>query len=122
MSNSGRSLLIFGVYTILNGVGLLLFPGPMLSLFGLEIPTEIWVRVAGWLICLLGFYYIAAGMLDLTPFVRLTVYGRASVFVFYAVLVAAALVSPAMLIVGAIDLIAAGWTGLALRGERQQSQ
>jgi hypothetical protein len=82
-----RSLFLFGIYTVLNGIGLLLIPNVFLSLFGLPPANEIWVRVAGWLICVLSFYYTVSGRQDNTPFINLTVYGRASVFVFYVAIV-----------------------------------
>ncbi|HSG44255.1 MAG TPA: hypothetical protein VLA72_13990 [Anaerolineales bacterium] len=117
MTKAGRSLFIFGIYTIFNGIGLLLIPNVFLSLFGMPPANEIWVRVAGWLICVLGFYYTVSGRQNNTPFIRLTVYGRASVFVFYFAIVLLGLTKPIILVVGLIDLLSAIWTITALRSD-----
>jgi Na+/alanine symporter len=115
MSKAGRSLFIFGIYTLVNGLGLLLIPNIFLALFGLPGSDEIWIRVAGWLVGLLGFYYLIGGYRDLTEFIRLTVPGRAAVFAFYVVIVLLGLIQPIVLVVGVVDLLGALWTAAALR-------
>ena len=96
---------------------MLLAPGLLLPLFGLVFTGEVWVRVAGWLVCLLGFYYTASGYQNATSFIRLTVYGRATVFAFYVVVVLLGQMPPPLLAVGAVDLASAIWTAVALRAE-----
>ncbi len=118
MSKAGRSLFIFGVYTLVNGFGLLLIPKAFLGLFGLPTSGEVWVRVAGWLVCLLGFYYHIGGYQNATAFIRWTVPGRMSVFVFYLGIVALNLIPPIALVVGFVDLLGAVWTAVALRADR----
>ncbi len=82
MKPASRSLFIFGIYTLINGLGLLLIPNIILPLLTLPVADEVWIRVAGWLICLLGFYYLMGGISNIRPFIRLTVPGRVSVFLF----------------------------------------
>ncbi len=115
MNTASRTLFIFGIYTLLNGVGLLLVPNMMLAVFQLPLTGEIWIRVSGWLICLLGFYYVAGARLNLTEFARLSVFGRVGVFIFYIAIVSLGLIKPIALVIGIIDLVGAGWTWRALR-------
>lgn len=120
MSRPARSLLVFGIYTVLVGMALLLMPNAMLTLFGLPATSEIWIRVVGWLLGLLAFYYVVAARQDNTAFIRLTVYGRASVIVFYVAIAALGLAPPILISIGAIDLLGAIWTARALRTEGHQ--
>jgi hypothetical protein len=115
MTAAGRSLFLFGLYTMLNGSGLLFVPELFLSLFGLAPAADVWVRVAGMLILLLGFYYAASGYQEIIPFVQLSVQGHVGVFFFYVVLVALGLMQPITLMVGTLDLLGAIWTRRALQ-------
>ena len=115
MSSAGRSLFLFGIYTAAVGIGLLLLPDTMLGVFGIPTTNEVWIRVVGLLISLLGFYYIMAGRKDLTEFIRLSVYGRAVVIVPYIVFIALGFVQPIVIVFGIVDLLGAIWTSLELR-------
>lgn len=117
MSKSGRSLYLFGIYTLLNGIGLILVPNQMLSLFNVPTTEEIWVRVVGMLIILLGLYYTMAGQADNSHFIQLSVYGRLGVFSFWLVVVILNLVPPVLLFVGFIDFLGAVWTQQLLRSD-----
>lgn len=55
----------------------------------------------------------------MTALIRLTVYTRASVTLFFIAFVLLGLVKPIVIVVGAIDLAAAIWTALALRAEKR---
>ena len=117
MSRAGRSLLVFGVYVLAVGIGLLAAPNLLLGTMGLSATEEPWIRSVGVLLSLLGFYYIQAGRAGLTEFIRLSVYGRAAVPVLYLALIALGLVPVAVLSFGAADLLGAVWTARALRSE-----
>ena len=80
MSKAETSLFIFGIYSLVNGLGLLLIPNDFLSIFTLPETNEVWVRIAGWLICILGFYYVSGARLHVEKFVRITIPGRIAVF------------------------------------------
>lgn len=118
MTRSGRSLWVFGIYVLLVAAGLLLIPNLMLGLFGLPATSEIWVRVVGIPLVLLGAYYFLAGRNDLVPFIRWSVPVRASVILFYLILVLTGMVTPTILMFGLVDLLGAAWTQLSIRADQ----
>ena len=118
MSNSARSVFIFGIYVVVLGIILMVAPNALLTLFGMPATHEVWIRVVGMLLVLIAFYYIQAARQELTAFFQLTVYARASVILFFAVFVVSGLVQPVLILFGVVDLIAAIWTGLTLRSSR----
>jgi hypothetical protein len=115
MSKAAKSVLVFGIYLIVIGLGFLLIPNTMLGLFGIPATTEPWIRVVAMLLLILAYYYIQAARKELTDFLRLTVYGRASVIVFFIAFVVLGLAEPVLIGFGVVDLAAAIWTALALR-------
>ena len=119
MSKSATSVLVFGIYLVVIGLGLLLMPNTVLGLFGLSTTTEPWISVVAMLLLILSYYYIQTARNEDKAFFRLTVHGRASVIVFFGAFVLLN-IAPAMLILfGVVDLLAAIWTALSLRSESE---
>jgi len=119
MSKSGFSVFVFGLYLLILGLGLLFFPNSILRFFGLLPTDEVWIRVTGMLLLGLSYYYIQAARMDFKPFFRFSVQARPLVIVFFGAFVLLELVKPGLLVLGLIDLLAAIWTGLALRSESE---
>lgn len=115
MSKSARSVFIFGLYAGLLGVVLLIAPNALLGVFGLPPVTDVWIRVVGMLLVLLAYYYVQAARRELTDFFRWTVHARTAVFFFLVAFVLLKLVSPIIILLGAVDLLGAVWTATALR-------
>jgi hypothetical protein len=118
MSNSARSIFVFGLYLLLLGTILLLIPNILLGMFFFPQTTEVWIRVVGMLVLFLCFYYIQAARKEITDFFRWTVYVRSTVIVFFAAFVLLGLASPALILFGVADLLGAIWTHLALRSPK----
>ena len=57
MSKAALSMFIFGIYVILFGIILMVVPNALLAIFGLPATTEVWVRVVGMLVFLIGYLY-----------------------------------------------------------------
>ena len=113
MSKSARSLLIFSIYLFALGAILVLIPNVLLGLVAFPETGEVWIRVVGVLVIVLGFYYYNAAISELKSFFRASVYGRAAVLVFLD------FAKPMLILFGAIDALAALWTHLSLRSEKQ---
>jgi len=109
------SILVFGVYTVTVGLALLLVPSVLLSLFAYPTTTEVWIRILGFVVVILGYYYIVAARYGIVRFFRASVYARPALIVFFAILVLLGMAEPVLVLFGAIDLLGAIWTGLALR-------
>jgi hypothetical protein len=115
MSNSARSVFVFGLYLVVLGIFLLVAPNVLLGMFGLPDATDVWVRVAGMLVLFLSFYYTQAARKNLTDFFQWTVYVRATVIVFFTIFVLLGFANPPLILFAVIDGLGAIWTGLALR-------
>ena len=117
MSKSARSVLVFGWYLVALGGLLVTAPNTLLGLFFLPSTSEVWLRVVGMLILILAFYYIQAARHGLTLLFQWSVYGRASVIVFFTAFVLLGFVEPPLILFGVVDLLGAIWTQTALRSE-----
>jgi hypothetical protein len=118
MNKSSTSLLVFGVYLIGMGVGLVVMPNTVLGLLSLPPTNEIWIRVLGLVTLVLAFYYTQAARANLRSFAEWTVPARVAVFLFFAGFVLVGWVGPIMIGLGSVDLLGAVWTGWALRTEK----
>ena len=121
MSKAAISLLVFGIYLVLNGLGFLLVPNLTLEMLGFPAVTEPWARIVAMLTLILAYLYIQAARHELTEFFRFTVHARASVILFVVAFVALGLAQPMMIGFGVIDLLGAIWTALALRNTKAQA-
>jgi len=115
MSKAAKSVLFFGVYIFIVGCFLLIIPNFILGPFGFKPTVDIWVRVSGMLLTILGVYYILCARKELTYFFKLSVYGRASIVIFFSVFVLLNLSIWPLILFGIIDFAGAVWTALALR-------
>jgi hypothetical protein len=118
MSNSARSVFVFGWYLGVLGIALLVVPNVLLGMFFLPSTTEVWVRVVGMLVLFLGFYYIQAARKELTDFFRWSLYPRSSVILFFATFVLLDFAKPPLILFGVADLVGVIWTALALRSSK----
>lgn len=116
MVKSAKSVFIFGIYLALLGLGLILAPNPLLTLFGFAPATDVWIRVVGVLVLVLGYHSILAARTGTMTFFRRSVVARYAVFLFFIVFVVLGLAQPVLLLFGVIDFAGATWTAVALRG------
>jgi len=117
MSAAGLSLLVFGIYLVLNGAGFTFVPNTMFGLLGVPATEEPWIRILGWVMVALGYLYIQAGRHDLRPFFLWTVHARVSVFVMFLIFFLVGWAPATIVIFGTVDLVGAVWTFLALRAK-----
>jgi uncharacterized membrane protein len=117
MSKAALSVFVFGIYVILLGIILMVIPNALLAIFGIPATTEVWVRVVGMLVFLIGYYFIRASRneKEMISFYRWTVHARSSVIIFFIVFVAFGFVKPILILFGVVDLLAAIWTWKLLR-------
>ena len=118
MSNSARSVFVFGLYCAVLGIILIVVPNFLLKAIHRPSTTEVWIRVVGMFLIYLGFYYTQAARKKMTSFFRWTVYTRSTVIFFFAAFVLFGFAGPPLIMFGVIDLLGAIWTGLALGSEK----
>lgn len=117
MSRAARSIIIFGIYVVVTGLGLLLLPNTLLSVAGLPTTSEVWIRMLGLLVAIVGCYYLYLGRLNVVPFFRVTVPGRLALALGLLTLVLLDQGDPQVLLFAVLDSAGAIWTWFALRKE-----
>ena len=60
MDKASKSVFIFGIYILITGLTLLLFPALLLSLLMIDVTPNIWMQLLGLALSALGYYYIKA--------------------------------------------------------------
>src|SRR5918912_497472 len=100
MSRAAISMFAFAVYLFALGMVLVIAPNVLLSIFGFEPTTEVWVRIVGMLVLFLGYYYLSAARGEVTPFMRWSTNARPLVIVFFAAFVALGWAKPALILFG----------------------
>jgi hypothetical protein len=114
MSRTAWSILVWGIYMIVIGLGFLFLPNAILPVFGFPTTSEAWIRVTGLLVVILGFYYVYCARSNAVPFFHATIPGRFAFALGLAALVALGLSAPPLLLLGALDAGGALWTWRAL--------
>ncbi len=117
MSKSATSVFVFAIYLFALGLVLVVVPNLLLRVFGIAETDDVWIRVVGMLVLILGYYYSQAARMGLTDFFRLTVIGRTAVPLFFIAFVLAGIAPPVLILFGVIDFAAAMWMAAALRSE-----
>ena len=118
MSRAAVSILVFGVYVMVMGVLLLTIPNVLLGLVGYPTSHEVWIRVLGVVTLAMGYFYVVAGRNELVSLFKASLFTRPSLIVCFAAFVLLGMAKPVLVLFGAIDLLGAIWTGLALRSAR----
>ncbi len=121
MSAAAKSVLVFGIYMLVQGATLLVVPNLLLSLSGLPETNEVWARLVGWCLCALGFYYVQAARQELIPFFRWTVIVRVGYFVVTLALCLTTGAPWMLLGFAAVETCFGIWTGLLLRSVNRES-
>jgi hypothetical protein len=117
MNSPSRSIVVFGIYVLLVGLGFLLLPNVVLPIFGFAQTGEVWIRVIGILAIALSLYYFYAAHNNDLPYFRISVVGRVWFFLAMTALALLNLGGPMLIGFGLVDLLAAGWTFMALRAQ-----
>lgn len=115
MSKAARSVFSFSIYLMAMGAALTLAPSFLLGLLAQPPTDDVYIRILGMLVFILGFYYLKAAQYDLTPFIRWTVYGRLAGFFMFCVLGFGGFGSPVLILFGVVDGSAALWTYCCLK-------
>ena len=117
MSGSARSVFAFALYMLGLGTVLLVRPNPLLVLFGMPATDEVWIRVVGMLVVIVGSFFLVAARNELGIFLRWTVYCRLFAATCFAGFVLLGLGPTVLILFALVDGSGAAWTALALRRE-----
>ncbi len=117
MSQSAKSVFIYGIYLSLVGLLLVLVPNVLLNLFGIEPTRDVWIRLEGILLMATAVYYFIAAKYELVVILKATAFIRFSVIVFFSAFVLLELVSSSILIIAVVDFLGGAWTYYLLKKE-----
>jgi hypothetical protein len=117
MSKSAFSLRVFSFYIFIVGVVLIADPNWLLSLFGVPETHEVWIRIVGMLMLIIGFIDFMASGNEMRLLFLWSVYARLAVTIFLVSFVVLAYAPPIILMFAAIEVAGASWTGFCLRAE-----
>lgn len=115
MSRSAVSLRVFAVYMIVLGLTLILDPNLLLRVFGFPLTREVWIRIVGMLVLILGYYDLMASRTENVALFQWSVHVRLLVPVVFGVFVALHMAPPILILFGIVDGAAAVWTAVCLR-------
>ncbi len=115
MSYAAKTVFAFGAYMLGQGAILLLVPNLLLGIVGLPLANEVWVRVVGIAVSVLGFFYIMAAREDFRPFFQWTLISRSFQLIAFIGLVGCGFVSPIILLFAGTEFLSGVWTFFALR-------
>lgn len=115
MTKPALTLMVHGVYALISGLTLVLLPAPILRLLGFDTTPNAWVRVFGLEVAVLGFYYLVSVSRNLTPIIRASIVGRLFFTIVLAMMALCDVAGWNLVLLGAVDVVGAFWTLLALR-------
>lgn len=122
MSKAALSLRVFSLYMFVLGLILLLDPNLLLRVFDIPQTREIWIRIAGMLVLILGYYDFMASRSEDAAFFRWSVHVRLFAAVVLAIFVVSKLAPAILILFGVIDAAAAAWTVLSLKQDAQKAR
>jgi hypothetical protein len=115
MSKPARTIFYYGLCVMMPlGAWCLLFPDSFLHAFALPPSKEPWIRVVGWVIFGIGFYYFYSALHEQLAFAWITAPGRIVAAGFFAVM-SFAYGLPTLNIFGILDVAGGIWTFWAFR-------
>jgi len=118
--NPITTIKIFGVYSLLIGLVLLLIPGT-LPFFALEIGSnDAWLRLLGFVLCCSSYYYLRSAYAENIDFARYTIHTRFMAPIVVVVLIVSGKANWHFLPFGIIDGLGGLWTYLSLKKQRKQ--
>jgi hypothetical protein len=122
MKMSSISMLVFAAYLVCIGASLIFIPNTIIPLFGFPPATGVWIRILGYVLAALAFYFSMAVREKAENFYRWTVYARLPLLPTFAAFVVAGISPPSLLLFGTFDSGCAVWTWYALKREHQAGQ
>jgi hypothetical protein len=118
MKKPATSMFVWGIYAVLSGITFLLAPNLPLTMLGLGESQEVYPRLLGAAITMIGYFYLRASRQEsMTPLYAWSIHARLGLAGAILVLVIIGLAKPAMLGFAAAELAGSLWTAYALRAE-----
>lgn len=120
MSKAAKTIFAFGIYMAVTGIVLVISPNTLLGILGLPLTNEPWIRLLGFFMIMVGYYYYRTAQSEATGFFRATIHGRTMIgfFLVWLGLTGSGLI---LVLFAAGEWIGASATWLALRAPARPS-
>lgn len=115
MEQPAKTVWIFGLYLLIEGVFLMLAPSWVLSAIGIPDPESVWRIVLGFVVAVLGYYYLRNAKANLVAFFGFTVQVRIVQLIFFVWLYVFERGTLALVAFSFIEFAAGMWTLRALK-------
>ncbi|MEQ9302724.1 MAG: hypothetical protein RJQ14_02320 [Marinoscillum sp.] len=115
LDKPAKTVWYFGIYLIIEGLFLMLAPASILSAIGIPDPESVWRIVLGFVVVVLGYYYVRNAKENLIPFFGFTVQVRIIQFVFFIWLYVFERGTLALVAFSFIEFVAGMWTWRVLK-------
>ena len=114
-TNRHLSLVVQAVYVILTGLQLIFVPNMLLSMFGFEPTSEIWIKVLGIVILPLSAVYYAISKQGNEESLRATIISRGFVGLGFILLALSGQAKMNLILFAGIDIATAVWTWMEMK-------
>ena len=121
-SHAAITIFPFGIYLIVLGTFIMVFPAPILSLAKIE-NFDVIANLMGMLTLICGYFYTRCALegAEMQKFFQFTIHTRSVQIVILILFVFLVPADPLLLSFGIVDLAACCWTILALRKDKTES-
>jgi hypothetical protein len=120
MTRAALSVYMYGLYLISSGLPFLLIPHFTLGMFGLSAGDDLWIRLVGVLLAVIGSFYVAAVLTRSDRMLIWSVPTRYATATLMAVMVALGEAGLALLVFAALDALTASLTWVAIRADEEE--
>jgi hypothetical protein len=79
MANPATTLRVFAIYLVTAALALMIAPNAVLQLLGAPAALDVWVRMTGMVVCIIGYYYLRAAAINFRPLFVWSVHARLAV-------------------------------------------
>jgi hypothetical protein len=114
LSKRFMSLTVHTIYVVLTGLQLIFTPNMLLSMFGFDPTSEVWIRVLGLVVLSLAFMYNASNQYGDANVVKSTVMARLLVGIGFVVL-ALTQDKANLILFGGLDIATGLWTWFEMK-------
>ena len=115
MNRTSKSILAFGLYSLIMGIVLLFLPTIVLPLFNLPVSGEPWLNLLGFVLICSGYYYCRSAFSGNLQFALYTTHTRFAAPLVVVYLIATGKADWHFLSFGIVDGLGGLWTWLELK-------
>lgn len=115
MNRASKSILIFGIYSLLMGTVLLFLPNKILPMFDLTVVGGPWLNLLGFVLMCSSYYYIRSALSGNMQFTTYTVHTRFTAPLIVIYLIGSGKADWHFLSFGIVDGLGGMWTWLELK-------